>query len=204
MKSQQVSEPSRPSSPPILRLISLATLLLLLPCAVSAAQSPQDSSGMQSQSPAPPQSSSGAGQKDVQIVPPVSGRASATNNIDSAEAQVDAAPADPAHLPQTVPAGRPVIGLVLEGGGAMGLAHIGVLQWLEENHIPIDRLAGTSMGALVGAIYASGHTAEELHALATGETFDGMFTLEAPYSDVSYRRRQDRRELPQAVQFGLR
>src|SRR5471032_581145 len=52
---------------------------------------------------------------------------------------------------------RPKIGLALEGGGALGLAHIGVLQWFEDHHIPIDRIAGTSMGALVGATYATGH-----------------------------------------------
>jgi len=51
---------------------------------------------------------------------------------------------------------RPRIGLVLEGGGALGLAHVGVIKWLEENRIPVDVVAGTSMGALVGGIYASG------------------------------------------------
>ncbi len=59
----------------------------------------------------------------------------------------------PAPLPAAVPSGRSVVGLALEGGGALGLAHIGVLRWLEEHHIPIDRLAGTSMGSLVGALY---------------------------------------------------
>jgi len=56
--------------------------------------------------------------------------------------------ADPGNFPALTPMGRPGIGLVLEGGGALGLAHIGVLRWLEENHIPVDRLAGTSMGRL--------------------------------------------------------
>ena len=51
---------------------------------------------------------------------------------------------------------RPKIGVVLEGGGALGLAHIGVLQWFEEHRIPIDYLAGTSMGGLVGGMYATG------------------------------------------------
>lgn len=50
---------------------------------------------------------------------------------------------------------RPRIGLVLEGGGALGFAHLGVLEWLEKHHIPIDYIAGTSMGALVGGMYAS-------------------------------------------------
>jgi len=77
----------------------------------------------------------------------------------------------------------------------MGLAHIGVLQWFEEHHIPVDRISGTSMGAFVGGLYASGRSVKDLHDIATGDALNGMFTLEAPYTDVSYRRRQDRREL---------
>jgi len=55
-----------------------------------------------------------------------------------------------------------LIGVALEGGGALGQAHIGVLKWFEEHHIPIDFLAGTSMGGLVGGLYATGKTADEL------------------------------------------
>src|SRR5947199_4452121 len=51
---------------------------------------------------------------------------------------------------------RPRIGLVLSGGGARGYAHLGVLRVLEENYIPIDAIAGTSMGAVIGGLYASG------------------------------------------------
>ncbi|MEH6549962.1 MAG: patatin-like phospholipase family protein [Pseudomonadales bacterium] len=63
---------------------------------------------------------------------------------------------------------RPKIGLVLAGGGAKGGAHVGVLKVLEELHVPIDCIAGTSMGALVGAGYASGIPAEELEGFVTG------------------------------------
>src|SRR6202171_6240805 len=48
------------------------------------------------------------------------------------------------------------IGVALEGGGALGLAHIGVLQWFEEQHVPVDYIAGTSMGGLVGGFFATG------------------------------------------------
>ncbi|HWT66211.1 MAG TPA: patatin-like phospholipase family protein, partial [Terracidiphilus sp.] len=48
---------------------------------------------------------------------------------------------------QAAPSQRPVVGIALEGGGALGLAHIGVLRWMEEHRIPIDRLSGTSMGS---------------------------------------------------------
>jgi NTE family protein len=94
--------------------------------------------------------------------------------------------------------------LVLEGGGALGLAHIGVLQWFEQNHIPVDRIAGTSMGALVGGLYASGRSANKLREIATSDVFSGMFAVQTAYVDVDYRRRQDRRELPQAISFGLK
>ncbi len=146
----------------------------------------------------------GLGQYKVQLIPPQNGRASATDNIDTSEADLISAPAVAANLPPIVPAGRSVIGLVLEGGGAMGLAHIGVLQWLEENHIPVDRLSGTSMGALVGGLYASGRTVQELQAIATGDVLNSVFTLNTPYTDLSFRRRQDRRDLPQAIQLGLK
>jgi len=60
---------------------------------------------------------------------------------------------------------RPKIGVALEGGGALGLAHIGVLQWFEDHHIPIDYIAGTSMGGLVGGLYATGHSPKQLQEI---------------------------------------
>src|SRR6478672_6119092 len=63
--------------------------------------------------------------------------------------------------PQGVPrvvreAGRPTVGVAFGGGSARGIAHIGVIRWLEEHHVPIDAAAGTSMGGLIGGAYASG------------------------------------------------
>ncbi|MDH4061863.1 MAG: patatin-like phospholipase family protein, partial [Aquincola sp.] len=57
---------------------------------------------------------------------------------------------------------RQRVGLVLSGGGARGLSHVGVLKVLEQQRIPIDAIAGTSMGAIVGGLYASGMSADEL------------------------------------------
>jgi NTE family protein len=114
------------------------------------------------------------------------------------------APSVQAPLPAAEPAPRPVIGVALEGGGALGLAHIGVLQWMEENHIPIDRLAGTSMGALVGGLYAEGMAPADIHRVGTSETFKNVFMLQSPYNDLSFRRRQDRHEIPQSFTVGLR
>lgn len=63
------------------------------------------------------------------------------------------------------------VGLVLSGGGAKGIAHVGVIQALEENDIPIDFITGTSMGAIVGGLYASGYTPAEMMDLLTSEEF---------------------------------
>ena len=63
------------------------------------------------------------------------------------------------------------VGLVLSGGGAKGIAHIGVIKALEENNIPIDYITGTSMGAIVGALYAMGYTPDEMLALIKSKEF---------------------------------
>ena len=63
------------------------------------------------------------------------------------------------------PDGRPTVGLALSGGAARGFAHIGVIRWLEENRIPVDHIAGTSMGGLVGDLYAMGYSPDEMQAL---------------------------------------
>src|SRR5688572_8518509 len=73
----------------------------------------------------------------------------------------------PSLADQAAQSGRPRIGLVLAGGGAKGGAHVGVLKVLEEMHIPVDCIAGTSMGALVGGGYASGIPASELETFVT-------------------------------------
>jgi NTE family protein len=75
---------------------------------------------------------------------------------------------------------------------------------MEEHHVPVDRIAGTSMGALVGAFYAAGYTPAQMRAVATSDAFAGVFTLQSPYTDASYRRRQDRREIPDSIQLGLK
>ncbi len=133
-----------------------------------------------------------------------SGNAGATSNVNSAEMSTEHAVADLSRLPKIVPAGRPAIGLALEGGGALGIAHIGVLQWMEDHHIPVDRIAGTSMGAMIGALYASGHSPAEIRKIAASNVFRAVFAMETPYIDASFRRREDRRELPQAIQLGLK
>ncbi|MBL7899657.1 MAG: patatin-like phospholipase family protein, partial [Crocinitomicaceae bacterium] len=70
------------------------------------------------------------------------------------------------------------VGLVLSGGGATGFAHIGVIKALEDNEIPIDYITGTSAGALVGGLYASGFSPEEIEAIVLSEQFQLMSTGE--------------------------
>ena len=73
---------------------------------------------------------------------------------------------------------RPSIGLVLGGGGARGSAHIGVIRVLEELNIPVDYVSGTSIGSLVGALYATGMNSDELEQVITGIDWDDLFVDE--------------------------
>ena len=99
---------------------------------------------------------------------------------------------------------RPKIGVALEGGGAMGLAHIGVLKWFEEHHIPVDYVAGTSMGGLVGGFYAAGMSPDEMKSLIMGLDWRKIMDDRSPYEDLSYRRKEDQRAYPNSLIFGLR
>jgi NTE family protein len=111
--------------------------------------------------------------------------------------------AAPANFP-TAQKARPKIGVALEGGGALGLAHIGVLQWFEDHHIPVDYVAGTSMGGLVGGLYASGKTPEQLKTLVEAQNWDIVIGGATPYEDLSYRRKEDNRAYPNKIIFGLK
>ncbi|MDO9559671.1 MAG: patatin-like phospholipase family protein [Syntrophales bacterium] len=86
---------------------------------------------------------------------------------------------------------RPRIGLVLSGGGARGLTHIGVIQFLEEMRIPIDYISGTSMGAIVGGLYASGLSPAELEKIVTGLEWNDAFRDVPPLQDLPFRRKWD-------------
>ncbi|MBX9407621.1 patatin-like phospholipase family protein [Pseudomonas baetica] len=89
---------------------------------------------------------------------------------------------------------RPKVGLVLSGGAARGLAHIGVLKALEEQGIKIDAIAGTSMGAVVGGLYASGYKIDELEKLALQIDWQQALSDAPPREDVPFRRKQDDRD----------
>lgn len=106
--------------------------------------------------------------------------------------------------PPAPPAHRPRIGLALSGGGALGLAEIGVIQWMEENHIPVDRIAGTSMGSIIGAMYATGMSPAEIQKFAEKINWDEAFLPEPVYTQLSYRRKQDRRDFLVTTALGLK
>jgi len=89
------------------------------------------------------------------------------------------------------PVRRPRIGLVLSGGGARGAAHAGILEVLEELHVPVDIVTGTSMGALVGGLYASGKTPEEILDILYNMDWSSAFKDKPPRNRLSFRRKTD-------------
>ncbi len=98
---------------------------------------------------------------------------------------------------------RPRIGLVLGGGGAKGFAHIGVIEELERRHIPIDVISGTSMGAVVGSMYAIGNDAGQIKAIANGIDWVTVFNDSPSRSDLSFRRKREVRDVLLNYRLGL-
>jgi len=88
-------------------------------------------------------------------------------------------------------AARPKIGLVLAGGGARGAAHVGLLKVIEELHIPIDYVAGTSTGSIVGGLYASGMSPEQIEKAMRSIDWNAIFDDSPPRQDRSLRRKTD-------------
>ena len=99
---------------------------------------------------------------------------------------------------------RPTIGLALSGGGARGFAHVGVLEWFEQHRIPVDYIAGTSMGGLVGAMYAIGKSPSELRQLVTSLDWDLLLRGYPSFQQLSYRRKEDRLNIPGPITIGLK
>lgn len=103
-------------------------------------------------------------------------------------AQSSEAPPPPASKPAS---GRPKVVLVLSGGGARGSAHVGVIKKLEEYHIPIDMIVGTSMGSIVGGLYASGWSSEEIQTKITTIDWGSVFVDRVPRPEKTFRRKED-------------
>jgi NTE family protein len=81
---------------------------------------------------------------------------------------------------------------------------VGVITWLEEHHIPVDYIAGTSMGGLVGGVYATGHNAAEMRQIVNGIPWDEVLSPMTPFDDLSFRRKEDARDYPNSLEFGIR
>jgi NTE family protein len=99
---------------------------------------------------------------------------------------------------------RRTIGLALSGGAARGLAHIGFLQWLDEHRIPVDMVAGTSMGALIGGAFAAGMPPADIRAFVEAADWSMMLSIDSPFTVKSFRRKQDARAFPTDVKLGLK
>jgi NTE family protein len=99
---------------------------------------------------------------------------------------------------------RPRVGLALAGGSARGLAHVGVLVWLHEHRVPVDRIAGTSMGGLVAGLYAAGFEPGEIEQFLSQVDWNQALRPSPAFRDLTYRRKEDRRDFPNQLEFGLK
>ena len=97
----------------------------------------------------------------------------------------------------------PRIGLALSGGGARGLAHVGVLKVLEELRVPVHCVTGTSMGAIVGGAYAAGSTSAELEEFVRKADWDDVFRDSPPRAEISTRRKIDDYKTLFAPEYGV-
>lgn len=98
---------------------------------------------------------------------------------------------------------RPKVAVVLSGGGAKGAAHVGVLRVLEEYGIPVDIITGTSMGALIGGLYAVGNSVDELDSLLTTQDWNYVISGAAKRDEISFEHRTDRSRYLVEVPFGI-
>jgi NTE family protein len=128
--------------------------------------------------------------------------ANATGQVPSGPPRTAVSP-PPASLPAAAPV-RPRIGVVLSGGGARGLTHVGVLKVLEELRIPIDYIAATSMGAIVGGLYSSGVSANELERLVTSLDWPAFFSDQPARRELSVRRKREDAQYTIPIELGFR
>jgi NTE family protein len=168
-------------------------------------------------SPSPDQAAAGAsaqkvtGEKDSPKASPKNGQDDKSQSKPANAGEVAASTTrlklgalDPSTPPKDIPHNRPVIGVAMGGGGALGLSEIGVLQWFEEHRIPVDEIAGTSMGSILAALYATGHTPEQMKQILTTESVTKIFRIEPAFAATSYRRREDSRDIPNGITVGLK
>jgi NTE family protein len=99
---------------------------------------------------------------------------------------------------------RPRVALVLSGGGAHGVAHLGVLKELERQRVPVDLIVGTGIGALIGGLHAASLPVEEIEALLSGTDWQDIFNPDTKREDLSFRRKQDDQEFLVKYKVGVK
>src|ERR1700744_4740803 len=112
--------------------------------------------------------------------------------------------ADVAPAPDPLPSVRPRICLVLSGGGARGMAHIGVLKILEGLKVPMDFISGPRMGAVVGGLYATGMSAQQIETTIRSVDWQEAFRDAPPRRDLAFRRKQDDQNFLVRLPLGLK
>ena len=98
---------------------------------------------------------------------------------------------------------RPKVGLVLSGGGAKGAAHIGVIKYIEEAGIPIDYIAGTSMGSIIGGLHALGYSSAEILDIISSVDWDKLISNQVDRKKISYTRKAENRTQILTVPFNI-
>ena len=192
-------------------IILLWSIGLLAAAGVAGAQDPAPPAGAPPPSTQVPDQPPPAEPPPPAVKPPaVIGDRPATDRVPEAERKEGEASA-PSHerapealIPEPGLQPRPRIGLVLSGGGARGAAHIGVLKVLEDLHIPIDAIAGTSMGAVVGGLYASGFSARDIERIVGTLNWQDAFKDRPPREELTFRRKQEDQNFLVKFPLGLR
>jgi NTE family protein len=169
------------------------------PASGETQQATPPSTNSTGQKTAPAQTGAKAGQDDKSASKPASaGEESASTT------RLRLGPLDPSTAPTDLPKDRPVVGLALGGGGAVAMSEIGVLQWFEEHRIPVDVIAGTSMGSILAALYSTGHTPDQMRHIMTEDSVSSVFRIQQAYTAQSFRRREDSRDIPNSITVGLK
>jgi NTE family protein len=186
---------SNQSASVLARTLGISVLLGTFLCVSAAQAQVNPPAGVQSTAPTAPKT----GQDTQSATKP----ASAGEEAASAT-KLKLGPLDPSVAPRDLPKDRPVIGVALGGGAALSLSDIGVLRWFEEHHIPVDVIAGTSMGSIIGGLYATGHTPDEMEHVLTEDSVTSVFRITQAYTAQSFRRREDSRDVPNSITIGLK
>jgi len=168
--------------------------------------------GAQAQTPTQPASQTPAQTKQLPAIPAATGAdnvkgdqtpSNSGENIASTQ-RLRLGAIDPSTPPTDLPRNRPIIGLAMGGGGAVAMSEIGALQWFDEHRIPVDVIAGTSMGSILAALYSTGKTPEQMQHIMTEESVTNVFRIQSEYASRDFRRREDSRETPNAIGIGLK